>query len=221
MRQTLHRTRTFLLLGMTAFALTGCFDLTKDSADPSNDSTAASNNPPTISGSPPPAVVVGENYSFTPIASDPDGDTLTFSIENKPTWAEFDRETGNVSGVATLGSEGTYANIRISVSDGHDSTALPRFAVDVLQTALGSVTLSWTPPTRNEDGTYLYDLAGYGIYYGTRPGNYSNSIHIDNAGVSTYVVENLVPNTYYFSSTAFNSSGVESDYSNEATITVN
>jgi hypothetical protein len=83
------------------------------------------------------------------------------------------------------------------------------------------VTLSWTPPTQNEDGTALTDLAGYWIYWGTSPGSYPDSVKIDNPGLSTYVVDNLVPGTYEFVATSFNASGVESVYSNPATKVVN
>jgi hypothetical protein len=81
----------------------------------------------------------------------------------------------------------------------------------------GTVTLSWTPPTQNMDGSYLTDLAGYNIYYGLKQGEYSNRINISNPGIATYVVTNLAPNTYYFVATSFNASGVESPYSSEVT----
>src|SRR5205814_8237654 len=45
------------------------------------------NRPPTISGTPATTATTGTAYSFTPTASDPDGDTLTFSITNPPTSA--------------------------------------------------------------------------------------------------------------------------------------
>ncbi len=65
------------------------------------------------------------------------------------------------------------------------------------------------------------DLAGFKIYYGTSPGSYPNQITINNPGVTTYVVDNLSVNTWYFVSTAFNSSAGESDFSNVATKTIN
>ena len=40
---------------------------------------------------------------------------------------------------------------------------------------------------------------------------------IDNPGLSSYVVENLVPGTYEFVATSINALGVESVYSNSAT----
>jgi len=84
------------------------------------------------------------------------------------------------------------------------------------QVALGSATLSWTPPTRNTDGSLLTDLASYKIYYGNRSRNYHTSIQIDNPGIAIYVVEYLPPNTYFFAITATNSSGLESAFSHEA-----
>jgi len=86
--------------------------------------------------------------------------------------------------------------------------------------SLGSATLNWQPPTQNEDGTPLNDLAGYNIYWGTTPGTYPNSVRIDNPGLTTYVVENLAPGTYEFVSTAFNLAGTESRYSNAASKTI-
>lgn len=83
------------------------------------------------------------------------------------------------------------------------------------QFGLGSATLSWTPPTQNLDGSPLTDLAGYKIYYGKTPGNYDSKIHIENPGLTIYVVDYLTPGTYYFVLTAINSSNVESRFSNE------
>jgi hypothetical protein len=86
--------------------------------------------------------------------------------------------------------------------------------------ATGSATLSWTPPTTNIDDSTLVDLAGYRIKYGTSPGSYPNVIDVTNEGLTSYVVENLSANTYYFVMTAYNSSNVESENSNEASAVI-
>jgi len=176
---------------------------------------------PTISGNPQPAIMFGDSYEFEPQSTDPDGDPLTFLIQNKPSWANFDASTGRLFGQPTLGDIGVYDNIAISVSDSTASRSLRAFTITVSQSALGSVTLNWVAPTENTDSSPLLDLAGYKIYYGTRSGEYNYEIQIDSAGLTTYVVENLVEDTYYFAATAFNSSGVESEFSREATKTVN
>ena len=91
---------------------------------------------------------------------------------------------------------------------------MPAFGITVITMATKSVTLSWTAPTENSDGSPLTDLAGYKLYYGLSEGSYPNEIIIDNPGLVTYVIENLSPNTYYFVATSVNTNGVESDYSN-------
>ena len=97
---------------------------------------------------------------------------------------------------------------------------LPGFTIDVLATALGSVTLSWIPPTNRTDASPLTDLAGYRFYWGTASGNYTSSATVNNPGVSSYVVDQLAPATWYFVATALDSAGVESRFSNETLMVV-
>jgi hypothetical protein len=180
-----------------------------------------SNAAPSISGTPPAQVNVNNNYSFTPTASDANGDSLSFSALGLPAWASFDNATGRLSGTPTAADVGVYTGIRITVSDGSATSSLATFSITVNSVSLGAVTLDWMPPTQNEDGSALVDLAGYKIYWGSSPGNYPNSVTINNPGLSSYVVDNLVPGTYEFVATSFNAAGVESSYSNPATKVVN
>lgn len=215
---------------MACVALAGCLSSSEDGPSASVDNTGdtggtggtgSTNSAPTISGTPPSAVRVDEPYNFRPTASDPDGDPLTFDIQNKPVWANFDTATGAISGSPGMGDVGSYANIAVSVSDGKATASTPQFSVEVTQVQLGSVTLSWTAPTQNSDGSTLTDLDAFKIYYGNSQGSYPNQILIDNASVTTYMVDNLTPNTYFFVATSVNSQGVESEYSNLTQVTVN
>jgi hypothetical protein len=162
----------------------------------------------------------GTAYSFQPTATDPDSDPLTFSIANAPSWATFSSTTGRLQGTPAASDVGTSNNIVISVSDGRTTTSLAAFSITVLAVASGSATLSWTPPTQNTDGSALTNLAGYRVYWGTSAGNYSSSVTLNTAGLTSYVVESLAPGTYYFAVTALNSGGVESTFSNSATKTI-
>jgi hypothetical protein len=83
------------------------------------------------------------------------------------------------------------------------------------------VTINWQPPTENMDGSALTNLSGYNIHYGTKSGDYTQTVSVSNPGLATYVVDNLSPGTYYFTVAAVNSSGTESPLSSEATATVN
>jgi hypothetical protein len=178
----------------------------------------AANNAPTISGLPATVAMQGVQYTFQPTANDTDGDVLTFSIMNRPAWATFTTSNGRLQG--TPGTVGTTTGIVISVTDGEDSAALAAFSIAVQAVATGSATLSWTPPTLNSDGSPLTNLAGFKVYWGTSQNNLASSATINNPGITSYMVENLVPGTYFFATTAFNSSGTESDRSNTASKTI-
>ena len=102
----------------TATASLPAFSITVTSAP-------STNRAPTISGQPSTAVVQGTAYRFQPSASDPDGDTLTFSVSNLPSWASFDTARGILSGTPGAGDVGNYGNITITVSDGQLSASLP------------------------------------------------------------------------------------------------
>ena len=182
--------------------------------------TADANRAPTISGTPPSAVMPGSLYSFQPTASDADGDTLTFSVVNKPSWATFSTSTGLLRGTPSAGDVGTTTGIAISVSDAKSSAAVTAFKVTVQAFATGSATLSWMPPTQNADGSPLTNLSGYKVYWGTTKGSYSNSVTLSNAGLTSYVVGNLVPGTYYFATKALTSTGRESAFSSTGTKTI-
>ncbi len=81
------------------------------------------NSAPVISGV---AGKAQENlaYSFIPTISDPDGDSLTLTISNKPEWVEFNTTTGELSGTPGASDIGTLENVTISVSDNKVSSEL-------------------------------------------------------------------------------------------------
>ncbi len=211
--------RAVTALSLSALLLSGCGGGGSDSgfvAEPPPDPPTG-NSPPQISGTPSGSVKIGDMYSFTPNASDPDGDPLTFSITNRPNWASFDTGTGELSGQPTPGDVDLYDAIVISVTDGQATASLLQFAISVDQAGTVSTTLTWTAPTRNEDGTTLIDLEGYKLYWGPTAGDYPNSVTINNAGITTYVVDDLTPGTYVFVAIAFNNAGEESRFSAPAT----
>ena len=75
-----------------------------------------------------------------------------------------------------------------------------------------NVTLAWNP---SSDPT----VVGYNIYYGGASGNYTNTLSAGNA--TNITVSGLVQgDTYYFAATTYNSSGVQSPFSNEVSYSV-
>jgi hypothetical protein len=172
----------------------------------------ASNNPPTISGTPPGSVAAGAAYTFTPVANDPDGNVLAFSITGKPGWVAFSTATGALTGTPVAANIGTYTGIVITVSDGLVSRALPAFSINVTQNSSGngSATLSWSPPTQNTDGSPATDLAGYRVYHGMSVSALSMLATVPGATTASYVANQLGSGTHYFAVAAYTSSGMES-----------
>jgi hypothetical protein len=212
----------FAAVVATAMILAGCGgDEGGSSSSTSGDKPVApspspKNNPPVVSGAALTAATVGSSYVFQPTASDPDGDPIEYQVANKPDWAAFDARSGRLSGSPADGDVGTYANIVISVSDGRLTASLPPFSIAVSQTQFGAATLTWQPPTENTDGSPATDLAGYRIRYGQSLDGLSKVQDIANPGVTTAMVENLSTGTWYFTVTAYNRSGFESEPSNPA-----
>ena len=116
-----------------------------------NSTSTPTNTAPTISGTPATTVVAGAAYSFTPKASDANGDTVSFSITNKPTWATFSIATGALTGTPAAANVGTTSGIVISASDGKASTALTAFNLAV--TAASGGTTNHAPTITGSPGT--------------------------------------------------------------------
>lgn len=176
----------------------------------------APNRTPEIGGTPRTDIHAQELYTFTPTSRDADGDSLYFSIMNKPAWATFDMRTGRLSGTPTINDVGQFTGVRISVSDGEATASLGAFSILVRPARTGSVSLDWQPPTEREDGSALTNLVGYRLFYGRRSGEYTNEIRIDNPGIVRYVVDGLAVGNWHFAMTALDAHGLESELSDEA-----
>ena len=172
------------------------------------------NTAPKISGTPSGTATVGKWYVFRPSASDAEGDSLTFSIANKPSWANFSASTGRLAGTPGTSHAGTYSNIVIRVSDGKATTSLPAFSITVTGgntapkisgTPSGTATVgkaySFQPSASDADGDALtFSIANKpawavfnptngrlsGTPSSTSAGNYSNiSIRVSDGTATT------------------------------------
>lgn len=162
-------------------------------------------------------MAAGSGYSFQPSASDADGDTLNFTISNKPAWASFNSATGRLSGTPGAANVGTYGNIVIAVSDGKSNSALPAFSirVDAGATLTGSLTLKWKAPLTRADGSplSLADIDGYRIHYGNAAGNYTSHVDLADGSAQQVILTDLPLGTYYLVMTTYDVNGRESGYS--------
>lgn len=188
-------------------------------------SAPVANRAPTISGMPPSTGQVGVVYRFQPTASDPDGNPLTFSIQQRPRWATFNTSTGELVGTPTADDVAFHASIVIGVSDGKASAALPEFSIAVRAASTtepttpppsgtGTATLSWTPPTQTVDGSVLSNLAGYRISYGKSATELTQAVQVPSATARTHELVNLPVGTWFFTIRAYSTDGTESAQSN-------
>jgi hypothetical protein len=116
------------------------------------------------------------------------------------------RSVASLSGLAFL--------LLVSACGG--GSAGPSATSNVASVQSNSATLSWAPVTENTDGTQVQDLAGYKVYYGNVPYQFTNEVTLANPALTSYVVDDLASGTWYFAITAYASDGTESQYSNVA-----
>ncbi|GFE82132.1 hypothetical protein GCM10011487_41320 [Steroidobacter agaridevorans] len=207
---------------LSSVLLTGCGGGGDSSSNANNPPASGTNAAPTMSGTPGSTAVVGQAYSFQPAATDANGDSLTYTVANLPSWATFNAQTGRISGTPTAAQVGAYGNITVTASDGKANATVGPFTITVSEVAnaTGSASLSWTPPTQNADGSSLGNLAGYRVMYGRTSGNLDQTVNLDNPSIDRYMVENLSSGTWYFAVVAVNSTGTTSELSNTASKTI-
>jgi hypothetical protein len=188
---------------------------------PTQDGSSA---PPAAAGDGPHVVITSpdaEEIDTTDDAMDIAGSASSAAGIREVTWQTDSGESGKASGTDTWTIEqvplALGANtITVTATDSAGATVSDVIVINRESEGTGSATLSWSAPTERTDGTALADLAGFRIHYGRMSGIYDYQIDISTPGISTYVVENLVPGDWYFVMTAYDSTGLESDFSNEA-----
>ena len=231
MRQTNRLLRTSAALVAPLLLMTACgWDDSKsdvgiagsavsiDQMSNSADEALIANKAPLLAGTPPGYAPVDEPYDFVPVAKDPDGHQIEFSINNKPRWATFDKQTGRLSGTPRETDTGLYQDIIVAASDSRTSSTLEPFAIGVGKQfedmgGIGYASLSWSPPTQNTDGTPVRDLAGYRIYYGRDPNSLTNTAMVTSAEKTSFQVTGLGRGVWYFAVATLAASGTESELS--------
>jgi hypothetical protein len=156
--------------------------------------------------------VLPNRYQFVLVmATHASGKLLQFSIDNAPSWTSFwsyrgvDKDMLMVYGTPTDQNVGVY-DFRLLASDGEKTTSQPVQFVVAADMADDS-TISWAPPTENEDGSRLGDLSGY-RYYVWPPD--ASLIVGSNSLVNRLFVGHLRPGLWKVAVTALNSKGAES-----------
>jgi hypothetical protein len=155
---------TIYIIGLAALlGLTACGGGGSGSNQPPSSAsgdTTLTNQPPQITGVSANYVRSGGYYDFKPTTVDPENDSLLFTIKNKPDWAIFDQNTGELSGSPDIQDVNRYSDITISVSDGKNTSSLPPFYVNVMYPEIGKNNVKIAPTSNVTDTPTGYDVVG-------------------------------------------------------------
>ena len=172
--------------------------------------------------------------NITPVMNDPISVTMSGQIDEfgvggfMTVEASVPPETGNVTYVWYINGDalatgasyttpsdlivGVYRLDVISFTADGSRAGSATVTFNILNLAPVDVTLEWDPNTEP-------DLDGYNIYWGYASGDYTFSADAGNQ--TTYTVTGLIPGmTYYYAATAYDTEGLESDFSDEVVYTV-
>ncbi|MDH5631497.1 MAG: Ig-like domain-containing protein [Gammaproteobacteria bacterium] len=161
----------------------------------------AYNSAPVISGTPGTTITAGTAYSFTPTASDADGDTLSFFIANQPSWATFNTTTGALTGTPSNSHAGVYSGITIFVTDGQATVSLPAFDI----TVTGNPPVN-TTPVANGQALITNEDTGVGITLSGSDADGDTLSYTVVSGPANGTLSGTPPNLYYTPSANFNGS---------------
>ncbi len=118
--------------------------------------------------------------------------------------------SSSVAAVTPPASAGTGSTTGTVSSSSSSSGATSGSGSSGATTSSTNVTLSWSAPTENTNGSALTNLTGYIIYYGTSASAMTQTIDINTVGMLNYVVDNLSAGSWYFQIVAVNAAGVQS-----------
>jgi len=183
---------------------------------------------PTISKNPTELTFIGTEGGVNPAGqtlniTNAGKGTLNWTVSDDAAWLNLGTTSGTTTtetdkisvSVNTAGLTTNTYTATVSVKDSAASNSPQQIPVTLIVTAPESsgAVLNWDPNTES-------NMAGYKVYVGTASGVYGPAVNVGN--VTTFKVINLSKGkTYYFAITAYDTSGNESAYSNEATKTIN
>lgn len=132
--------------------------------------------------------------------------TLTWSSTN----ASSCSASGGWSGTKATSGTQVVSDLRVPTTFGLECSS-----------GTGSAKLSWTPPTKNTDGSNLTNLASYRIFHAATAGGVASATAITvTAPATTHTIAGLPVGVRYYGIKAVNSAGIESALSNTVNNTV-
>jgi len=134
-----------LLLGVISISLTGCLSMIFPEP----------NNPPVITSTPVETATVGKEYVYNVLATDIEGDDLTYSLTDSPPDMTIDENSGAINWTPT--ATGNF-DVTVEVSDGK-SRDIQSFSITVSEPPNQAPVITSTPVTSVILGeTYSYNV---------------------------------------------------------------
>jgi hypothetical protein len=158
----------------------------------------------------------GAKIVHVPVMGAAKGKNFGFALTSVAGQADFGSPAAATVGVSSAATSSSSSSSGGSSSSSSSSSGASSGGT----AATSSVTLSWSAPTQNTDGTPLTNLAGFDIYYGKSASAMTNKVTITNTSLLTYVVSNLGAGTWFFEILAVNAMGAESNPSGVASTTI-
>ncbi|MFH1227402.1 MAG: putative Ig domain-containing protein [Planctomycetota bacterium] len=212
---------------ITALNYSGCGGGGGEASDSGSSATVA-NRAPVLSPIGNQTIAEGATLTLTISGTDPDGDTLTYTISNPPLGASFDATTHTFSWTPAYNNAGTYTGIRFRVADPTYLSAEETITITVTDVAApnaptglaanavspAQIKLTWTDNSADETGFKIERAPASGGQAGTY-----NQIDTVSASITSYSDTGLTEATvYYYRVCADNNVG-SSAWSNEADAT--
>jgi uncharacterized protein YfaP (DUF2135 family) len=133
--------------------------------------------------------------------------------------------SGNAASVQTVtgtlaSTAGNTSTAQTATSSTGTTTTTTSATTATSSVATANAVLGWATPDTNVDGTPLVDLAGYHVWYANATGNVPEQMLSVPPTVASVELSSLTPGVWWFTVRAYNSAGVESDFSPTAWITI-
>jgi hypothetical protein len=99
---------------------------------------ALDNHIPVVTSEPSTTGAIDELYTYTMVATDADGDALTYRSVSMPSWLAFNTSTQVLSGIPSQANVGTH-NVELAVTDGKDDIH-QSFTINVIPSGVNDKT---------------------------------------------------------------------------------
>jgi hypothetical protein len=138
--------------------------------------------------------------------------TLTWSATNSDECHSFGAWHGfePTQGTATTNGLTATSTFSLACYNASGARSSAKVTVTVAAAANGTVTLGWSPPTLNTDGTPVTPLSGYTVYYGTSADSMTQSLAVAGGSTSSCEITGLAAGTWYFGVAANAANGTSS-----------